>query len=92
MIGQSVCVPDDATSLGYFEDRGFEVRIEERDLHAEYMARGEPGRASFFVERQPYYCVDLLRDGVVVAKQYAHGVTAHDALEQAKRRFGSEQE
>jgi len=82
---------DAATALAYFENRGFEVRIEERELHADYVARGEPGRASFFVAHQRYYCVDLLRDGAVIAKQYAHGETIEKASQQAERRFASEQ-
>ena len=75
------------TDLDYFESRGYEVRIEERDLHAEYMARGEPGRASFFVEGQRYHCVDLLQGGHVVAHQIAHDETRSGALTRAKRWF-----
>lgn len=75
----------------YLKSLGFDLRIEERDLHAEYMAAGEPGRASFFVEGRTYYCVDLLRDGGVVALRYAQGETVDDALRDARRRFRSEQ-
>jgi hypothetical protein len=56
------------------------------------MAKGEPGRASFFVEKRRYYCVDLLsRDGRVIAPRYAHPETPEDALVQAKKRYASEQ-
>jgi hypothetical protein len=85
-------VIDDADSvIAYFRDHGFDVRIEERNLHAEHIARGEPGRASFFVEHRPYHCIDLVRDGAIVAEQYAQGETIEDALIRARRRFVSEQ-
>ena len=91
-IGHDGLVSDNSDSeLAYFQDRGFEVRLEERDLHAEYMASGEPGRASFFEEHRHYFCVDLLRDGGLVARHYADGVTAADALREAKRRHSTEQ-
>ena len=82
---------DDGDVLAYFEDRGFELQIVERDLHAELMARGEPGRASFFAANRSYYCVNLLRGGAIVAERYADGETIEDALTRARRRFGSEQ-
>jgi len=75
----------------YFKSLGFDLRIEQRDLHAEYMATGEPGRASFFVEGRRYYCIDLLRDGGIVAPRYSQGETVDDALGRAQRRFRSEQ-
>jgi hypothetical protein len=75
----------------YFRSRGFEVRIVERDLHSEHMAAGEPGRASFFAEGRRYFCVDLLRNGQVVAPLYAHGETVEAALTRARERYGSEQ-
>jgi hypothetical protein len=89
---QSACVSDGADSvIAYFRDRGLDVRIEQRDLHAEHLARDEAGRASFFVKNRSYHCVNLLRDGAIVAEQYAHGETADDALLRARQRFGSEQ-
>ena len=85
-------VSEDADeSLTYLQDRGFDVRVEERDLHAEYMARGEPGRASFFVPQRRYSCVDLMRAAGTVARGYAHGKTAEDAIRAARRRLSSEQ-
>ena len=63
--------PEEA--VAYLQDLRFEVRIEERDLHAEHMAAGEPGRASFFVAGRTYYCIDLVRNGGVVARRYAYG-------------------
>ena len=77
--------------MTYLKNLGFDVKIEERDLHAEYMAAGEPGRASFFVEGRTYYCVDLLRGGGIVAPRYASGETAQEALERARSRFASEE-
>lgn len=83
---------DDADdSIAYFGSRGFEVTLDERDLYAELLARGEPGRASFFRQGQTYHCLSLLRDGAVVARDYAHGETREDALREARRRFSSEQ-
>ena len=86
-------MPDDdaSTVYGYFEDRGFEVRVEERDLHAELMAAGKPGQASFFAAGRSYHCVNLLRGGAVVVERYAQGETVEDALIRAMRRYGSEQ-
>lgn len=78
--------------LGYFRERGYDVRIEERDLHALHMARGEPGQASFFAEGRSYHVVDLLRSGRVVAPAYGVGETPQEALAGARRRYGSEQE
>ena len=75
----------------YFATRGFALEVEQRDLHAEHICRGEPGRASFFVEGRRYYCVHLLRDGQVAARGYAHGETAAASMTAARRRFGSEQ-
>jgi hypothetical protein len=67
-------------AVAYFTTGGFEVRVEEHDLRAEHIARGEPGRASFFAEGRMYYCVDLVRDGKTVVRQYAHADTAAVAL------------
>ncbi|MBK6857833.1 MAG: hypothetical protein IPG97_15120 [Microthrixaceae bacterium] len=77
--------------LAYFQERGYEVRFEERDLHATHMARGEPGQASFFVEGRKYHVLDLLRDGRVVAPAYGVGESLRSALARARRRYGSEQ-
>lgn len=86
-------VPDDSEStIDYFRRRGFDVRIEERDLHADHMARGEPGRAAFYADGRTYFLVDLVRDGETIAPHYADGDTVESALMAAKRRFGSEQE
>ena len=82
---------EDDDPIRYFAVRGYEVRTEERDLHAECLARGEPGRASFYVSGRLYTCVDLLRGGAIVAKHYANGATLERALAEAKRRHGSEQ-
>ena len=85
-------VPDEPEGPeDYFRARGYEIQVEERDLHAEYMAAGEPGRASFFAENRRYYCVNLMRSGGIVASNYAHGETLDDALKEARRRYGSEQ-
>lgn len=75
----------------YFRSKGFGVAVEERDLYAEAITQGTPGRASFFKEGRRYYCVTLLRQGAVVAKDYAHGETPDDALREARRRYASEQ-
>lgn len=83
---------DDAKDpVAYFASRGYEVSFEERDLHSELMASGDPGRASFHREGQIYFCVSLLRAGVVIASNYATGETEAEALISARRRFGSEQ-
>jgi hypothetical protein len=89
-MGQSEAVPDESPT-DYFEAHGFEVTIEERDLYGDHMARGDPGRATFYVEGQRYFCVDLCRDGATIARHYGIGETPDAALENAKRRFGSEQ-
>ena len=76
----------------FFSDLGFGLRIEAHSLHAKYMAKREPGRASFFVEGRTYQCVDLLRgDGTVLAPQYGVGETVEEALARAQSRFLSEQ-
>ena len=77
--------------VAYFESLGLEVAFEERDLHAELMASGAPGRASFCRQGQTYFCVSLLRAGVVIASNYASGESEAEALMKARRRFGSEQ-
>jgi hypothetical protein len=77
--------------LAYLQERGYEVAIEERDLHAMHIAPGEPGQASFFVEGRRYHVVDLLRDGRVVAPAYGVGESPQAALARARRRYGSEQ-
>lgn len=85
-------MPDeDDDPIQYFVVRGYEVRTEERDLHAECLVRGELGRASFYVSGRLYTCVDLLRDGAIVAEHYADGASLERALAEAKRRHGSEQ-
>ena len=83
-------VPDDPddTPIAFFRRRGIGVRIEERDLHAEHMAKGEPGRASFYVEGRNYHCVTLLReDGSVLFEDFARGETADSALLRARSRY-----
>ena len=90
-IGQSAYVPDNAGDLAYFRQRGFDVSVEERDVHAEYMASGNPGRATFYAEGRRYYCVDLTREGSVVARHYADGESIEEALQRARQRFSSEQ-
>ena len=84
-------VADVDDPVAYFASRGFEVSFEERDLHAELVAAGAPGRASFYREGQIYFCVSLIRDGAVVVSDYATGETEAEALIRARRRFGSEQ-
>src|SRR4051812_4483621 len=69
----------------YFRERGFDVPVDERELHAEYMAAGELGRASFFLPGRCYFCVNLLRSGSVIATGYAHGETRDDALDELGR-------
>jgi hypothetical protein len=81
----------DESPTDYFETRGLELRVEERNLHADLMAEGETGRATFYVEGQRYYCVDLCRDGATIARQYGIGETREAALDEARRRFASEQ-
>jgi hypothetical protein len=65
---------------------------EERDVHAELVARGQSGAASFYAEGRSYFVVDLLRDGTVVAPRYGIAETAEEALRVARRRYGSEQD
>lgn len=81
--------PDDPRK--YFNDLGFQIRVEGRDLHAECLASGEVGRATFFVAGRTYYCVDLLRGDRVVAPSYGYGETVDTALARAKARFESDQ-
>lgn len=78
---------EDESIIEFFRSRGYEVRIEERDLHSEHIARGEPGRASFFVEGRHYFCVDLIQDGSVVVQDLGQAETASVALGRARRRF-----
>ena len=82
----------EADDAAYFRNLGLDLRIEAHDLHAEHMAAGEPGRASFFAEGREYYCVDLLSgDGRVIAHRYGCGDTAAAALARSRQRFESEQ-
>lgn len=67
----------------YFADEGYQLKIERRELHAECLARGEPGRPSFFTPGAVYYCVSLERDGVMVWPDIAHGHTLETALASA---------
>src|SRR3954454_3727819 len=91
-VMHTVRVSDESDEdLAFFRGRGYEVRFEQRDLHAEHMGRGEPGRATFFAEGHRYYCIDLLRDGRVVAPRYGYGETPEQALLSARRRYESEQ-
>lgn len=87
----SVVAGSGSGDLSYFTDRGFEVTIEECELHAELLDEGDPGRASSYREGQTYFCVNLLREGTLIAARYADGSTAGEALTRARRRFGSEQ-
>lgn len=92
--GMMTLMPDDAEPdpTKFFRDLGFDLQFGEHDLHAEHMARGEPGRASFFAEGRTYYCVDLLRrDGSILATRYGYGETVEEALARARSRFLSEQ-
>jgi hypothetical protein len=77
--------PDDPVS--FFAERGFVPVLSERDLHAEHLASGEPGRASFYVKGRRYFCVDLMRENVLVAARYSAGESADDALRSAMRRY-----
>ena len=72
-------------ALRYLTEQGFEVRVERRNLHAEYMSRGEPGKASFYAEGREYFCVDLVRDGAVAWPRVAIGDTEASALVNARR-------
>lgn len=82
---------DDESPIDYFSSCGLEVRLEERDLHAEYVASGEPGRATFFVEGRSYVCVSLVSRGGAVWTDYATGESEDAALRAARRRHGTEQ-
>ena len=75
----------------WFRKKGFDVALSQRELHAEAMAKGEPGKASFFRPNLTYVCVALLRDGQVVASDYASGETEVSALRAARRRYAGEQ-
>jgi hypothetical protein len=81
----------DPDPVDSFVRRGYGVRVTERDLHSEHVAAGDSGRASFYVAGRRCFCVDLIRDGAVVAERYAEGSSREDALLAARRRFGSEQ-
>jgi len=90
--GILIGVVDDAENpRKYFRSRGFDVGVEVRDLHAEFIEMGQPGRASFFVKGRQYFCVDLMREGEIVARGYAHSETEDDALVKARSRYGIEQ-
>jgi hypothetical protein len=82
---------DDEGPDAYFASRGYETSVHERSLHDEFMAAGDPGRASFYVAGRSYRCVDLLRAGEVVARDYAHGASTEDAIANAMRRHRSQQ-
>jgi hypothetical protein len=75
----------------YFEERGFEIRLSESELHRASMDAGKPGQASFFKEGRLYWVADLVRGGEVVQQDYSHGETEGEALAAARRRFGREQ-
>ena len=90
LLRQPEVVPDEPPEQ-YFRERGFDLIVREVDLHAQYMASGEPGRASFFQEGRRYFSIDLVRDGTVVGPDYAHGETVAEAIRRARIRFGSEQ-
>jgi hypothetical protein len=67
-------VSGDAGDLAYFAERGLNLRVDERDLDAEHMSKGEPGRASFYREGRSYFCVSIMRsDGTVLAPDYGIG-------------------
>lgn len=74
-----------AEMIEFFAGQGYGVRVEQRELHAEHLARGEVGRASFFARGVEYFCVSLERDGVVVWPDVAHGRTFDAALAAAGR-------
>ena len=74
-----------AEVIRFFADQGYEVKIEQRNLHAEHLARGEGGRASFFAPGVEYFCVSLERDGVVVWPDVAQDRTIEAALASASR-------
>ena len=82
---------DAETPEEYFPSRGFDVQVEERDLHAEHMVGGEPGRASFFAPNRRYACIHFVREGRVMVRDYAHGETVTEALTRARQRYRSEQ-
>lgn len=89
-LTHAVWMPEDPdeSPIEFFHARGLEVRIGEHDLHAEHVARGEPGRASFYAEGQSYFCVDLLRDdGSLFMSDFACGETVEAALDAAQRRY-----
>jgi hypothetical protein len=69
------------------EAEGFEVRLRRQDRHAELVARGEPGQASFFTQGREYWCLDLLRNGAVAWEELAVGETEDGALVDAWRRY-----
>lgn len=79
--------PETEEARAYLTHQGYEVCVETRDLHAAFMARGEPGRASFYAAGSEYYCVDLVRDGVVAWPEIGVGETEAAALLNAKRWF-----
>lgn len=67
------------------------MAIEELELHAEHVARGEPGKASFYVAGRRYAVVHLVRGGEVLVASYGIGESPDDALRSARRRYRSEQ-
>jgi hypothetical protein len=87
MIGQPVAVADADDARAFLEAQGFEIRVRPQDRHAELMARGEPGQASFYAEGREYYCVDLRSDGAVAWSDFAVGETEDAAVVSAMRRF-----
>jgi hypothetical protein len=71
----------------YLEAQGYEIHLRRQDRHAELIARGELGHASFYAEGREYYCVDLLSDGAVAWSEFAVGGTEDEAVVNAMRRY-----
>ncbi len=74
-----------AEAVQLLASEGYELRIEERDLHSEYMSHGQPGRASFFKVDALYYCLSLERGGSVVWKDFAQAPTRDEVILAAAR-------
>lgn len=74
-------------AIAYLRQQGYEVHLYQRHLHDEYMASGDPGRASFFTAGREYWCVDLVRDGATAWPRAGVGETDVDAIVRAHHWF-----
>jgi hypothetical protein len=84
-------MPDDDVeeAKAFLRDRGFDVRVEERDVHDEFRKHGIPFADTV---SHPYWA-DLVRldDPSIVFRNYGSGMSPERAILRARNRYSSEQ-